>query len=113
MDAYERILKDIKEVKIQGATNIAIWGIKAFLMRPYKKYAKEILSLRETEPLLQNSIRFLLKSKDKKKDARILINYIEKGKESVKLKTLMAVLVVLNIEVTIKSPLDKIRNTTG
>ena len=38
---------------------------------------------------------------------------IEKGKESVKLKTLMAVLLVLNIEVTIKSPLDKIRNTTA
>jgi HTH-type transcriptional regulator / antitoxin HipB len=38
---------------------------------------------------------------------------IEKGKESVKLKTLIAVLKVLNIEVIIKSPLDKNRETTG
>lgn len=31
---------------------------------------------------------------------------IEKGKETVKLKTLMAVLNVLNIEIAFKSPLD-------
>lgn len=37
---------------------------------------------------------------------------IEKGKESIKLKTLMAVLKVLNIEVIIKSPIDHSGETT-
>jgi HTH-type transcriptional regulator/antitoxin HipB len=37
---------------------------------------------------------------------------IEKGKESIKLKTLLAILTVLNIEIIIKSPIDLQKETT-
>jgi HTH-type transcriptional regulator / antitoxin HipB len=37
---------------------------------------------------------------------------MEKGKDSIKLRTLMAVLKVLNIEIIIKSPIDQIRGAT-
>ena len=78
MTRFEKILKDIEDVRIQGATEIAKFGIKAFLLSPDKKSAEKILKTRPTEPLLQNCIAFLLKSKNIKKDSKNLISYIEK-----------------------------------
>ena len=59
---FDKILSDIKSVKIQGAENVAKAGIKAFLLEPTKKSAKKILKTRPTEPLMQNTIKILLKS---------------------------------------------------
>jgi translation initiation factor 2B subunit (eIF-2B alpha/beta/delta family) len=56
---FNKILSDIKSIKIQGAENVAKAGIQAFLTQPNKESAKQILSLRPTEPLLQNAINFL------------------------------------------------------
>ena len=64
---FNKILNDIKSVKIQGAENVCRAGIKAFLINPTKEGAKQILAQRETEPLLQNAISFLLGSKNQKK----------------------------------------------
>jgi len=47
-----KILSDIKSIKIQGAENIAKEGIKAFFLLPNKKTAKKIIETRPTEPLL-------------------------------------------------------------
>lgn len=51
---FNKICKDIKEIKIQGARNIAIAGLKAYFLFPFKKTKKKILSLRPTEPMLEN-----------------------------------------------------------
>lgn len=67
---FSKILKDIKSVKIQGAENVAKAGIKAYLINPTKYSAKKILSTRATEPLLQNAIRILSKSKNPKSSAK-------------------------------------------
>ncbi len=83
MSKFENILKDIKSIKIQGATNVALAGIKAFLIRPDEKSAKEILSTRPTEPLMQNSIGFLLNSKNPKKDSKKLFSYIKNSKKKI------------------------------
>ncbi len=68
---FNQILSDIKSIKIQGAENVAKAGIKAFLLNPTKTAAKQILSLRPTEPLLQNALksiqRFSKVSKELKK----------------------------------------------
>jgi len=79
----EKILQDIKDVKIQGATNVAKAGIKAFLLEPNKKTAKQILKTRPTEPLLQNSIKFLLSSKNPKKTSKKLLNYFKKSEKKI------------------------------
>lgn len=83
---YNKILKDIKTLKTQGAENVAKKGIEAFLLSPTKQSAKKIISIRETEPLLQNSINLLLNSKNNnKKTAKIILEEIEKShKEIVK-----------------------------
>jgi|APSaa5957512576_1039674.scaffolds.fasta_scaffold15040_2 translation initiation factor 2B subunit (eIF-2B alpha/beta/delta family) len=65
---FNKILSDIKSIKIQGAENVAKAGIKAFLLNPTKPAAKQILSTRPTEPLLQNAIRSIQKFTTVSKD---------------------------------------------
>jgi len=77
MKRFNKILKDIKDIKIQGANNIAKAGIKAFLLQPTKQSAKQILATRPTEPLMQNAIKFLLKSKNPKSSANKFLSYIK------------------------------------
>ncbi len=55
MKSFAKICKDIKDVKIQGAENIAIAGIKA--MKLNGASVKKLLSLRLTEPLLRTSLK--------------------------------------------------------
>ena len=59
---FEEILRRIKEVRIQGARNIAIAGLKAYSMRPTKKTVKKLLSLRKTEPALRNALNYAEKN---------------------------------------------------
>lgn len=51
---FNRILKDIKSIKIQGARNVAIAGLKAYRLNPSQSTKNKILSLRPTEPFLIN-----------------------------------------------------------
>lgn len=81
MKRFDRILSDIRKIKIQGAEHIAMYGIRAFMIQPDKVSAEKILSTRPTEPLLQNSIKILLKSKNKKKDSKKILNYIKKSND--------------------------------
>ncbi len=61
-----KIYKDIKDIKIQGATSIAKAAVKAYLLRPDKENKKRLLGLRPTEPMLSNAINFLSREKVKK-----------------------------------------------
>ncbi len=74
MDLFDRTIRDIKSIKIQGATNVAKYAVKAlkykagkikaknkkeFLGKLYH-YEKELLETRPTEPLMRNSLRYIL-----------------------------------------------------
>lgn len=74
MDLFKRTIRDIKSIKIQGATNVAKSAIKAlkyqakkikaknkkeFLGKLYH-YEQELLKTRPTEPLMRNSLRYIL-----------------------------------------------------
>ncbi|MFA5061459.1 MAG: hypothetical protein WC494_04055 [Candidatus Pacearchaeota archaeon] len=83
---FDKILRDIKSVKIQGAENVAKAGIKAFLLKPTAKSAKKIASVRPTEPLLQNSLKILLNSKNMKLTANKILREIEKSHERISKK---------------------------
>lgn len=52
-ESFNKISKDIKSIKIQGARNIAKAGLKAYLINPNKNSRKKLLSLRPTEPMLK------------------------------------------------------------
>ena len=51
---FNQIAKGIKTVKIQGARNIAKRALYAYNLIPTKESKKKILSLRPTEPMLEN-----------------------------------------------------------
>ncbi|MBU3923859.1 MAG: hypothetical protein KJ592_03005 [Nanoarchaeota archaeon] len=80
---FNKILNNIKSVKIQGAENVAKAGIEALLLIPTKSSAKKILKVRPTEPLLQNAIKLLLKSKDKKKSATKFLKDLKKAHDTI------------------------------
>ncbi len=80
---FNKILSNIKSVKIQGAENVAKAGIEAFLLESNKFSAKKILAVRPTEPLLQNAIKILLKSKFPKKTAKKFLSDLKKSHEAI------------------------------
>ena len=51
---FDRISKRIQEIKIQGARNIAKAALKAYSLVPTKQSKKRLLSLRPTEPMMEN-----------------------------------------------------------
>ena len=79
---FNKILEDIKSIKIQGAENIAKAGIKAFLLSPTKQSSKKILKTRPTEPLMQNAIKLLLKSKYPNRTAKKFLTNLKKAHET-------------------------------
>ena len=54
MDRFDKICKDIKEVRIQGARNIARAALQAYSIKHTLKSKKILLGLRPTEPMLVN-----------------------------------------------------------
>jgi len=49
---FTKICNDIKNIKIQGATNVAKAALQAYYLFPEEKTKKILLSLRPTEPML-------------------------------------------------------------
>ena len=86
---FNQILEDIKDVKIQGATNVAKASIKAYILANkqkqinLKKATKQILATRPTEPLMQNAIKFLQKSKHPESSAKKYLDYIKLSKTKI------------------------------
>ena len=62
MDSFSKICKDIKSIKIQGATNVAKAAVRAYCLKPTKKSKDILIKLRPTEPMLHNSLEVLEKS---------------------------------------------------
>ena len=54
---FNKICEDIKSLKVQGARNVALAGLKAYYLIPTSSSMKKLLALRPTEPLLANALR--------------------------------------------------------
>jgi len=52
--AFEKICKDIKSIKIQGARNVAKAGLKAYTLNPSMQAKRKLIGLRPTEPMLKH-----------------------------------------------------------
>ena len=59
---FNQITRDIKSVKIQGARNIAKAALLAYSLIPTKKSKKKLLSLRPTEPMMENVLNLAEKN---------------------------------------------------
>lgn len=62
MSDFNKIVRDIKELKIQGARDIAFAGLKAYTLRKDQKSLKKLINARPTEPNLRNIIKFAQKT---------------------------------------------------
>jgi translation initiation factor 2B subunit (eIF-2B alpha/beta/delta family) len=85
--SFRQIAKDIKALKIQGASNVARAGLKAYSLKPTKSSIRKLLSLRPTEPMLRNALYYA--EKYSVKDALNLVNRnrektVEHGKKFIK-----------------------------
>ncbi|MEE9323734.1 MAG: hypothetical protein V3U72_04270 [Candidatus Aenigmarchaeota archaeon] len=87
MSKFEKTLRDIKSVKIQGAENIAKASIEALMsyfskksfrkggvfLSKFSSVSKRLAKTRPTEPLLRNSIRFVEKEIGSEGDPKELV----------------------------------------
>ena len=60
---FNQIVKDIKEIKIQGARNIAKKALYAYSLIPTRTSKKKLLSSRPTEPMMENVLDMAEKGK--------------------------------------------------
>src|SRR3989344_8618362 len=58
MNDFDKICQDIKDLKIQGAVNVAKQGLEAYSLKPTKESIRKLLSLRPTEPMLRNVLEY-------------------------------------------------------
>lgn len=77
---FGQICRDIKSLKIQGATNVARAGIQALKLKHDPASVKKIISLRPTEPALRNAIKFSLKDMKNNPD-KVLRHFDEAQKK--------------------------------
>jgi ribose 1,5-bisphosphate isomerase len=75
---FNKIAKDIKEVKIQGARNIAKSALYAYSLIPTKASKKKLLSLRPTEPMLEKVLTLADKTSYKQ-----ILNHFESSQNSI------------------------------
>lgn len=64
---FNKIVKNIKQIKIQGARNIAKAALHAYSLIPTKNSKKKLLSLRPTEPMMENVLNMAEKGISKNK----------------------------------------------
>lgn len=72
--SFEKRLLDIKSLKVQGATNVAVYGVKALVefsnsiksknpkqyLSKLSKAAAKVSSVRSTEPMLRNFLNYIM-----------------------------------------------------
>ncbi len=63
---FDKIARDIKSVKIQGARNIAKAALYAYSLIPTKASVRKLLSLRPTEPMLEKVLNLIKKEPPQK-----------------------------------------------
>ncbi len=79
------IVSDIKSLRVQGATNVALASIKALrlaakrssdrlLMQNLNKTARLLVSTRPTEPMMRNALRYILHFVERAEDKRKVLD---------------------------------------
>jgi ribose 1,5-bisphosphate isomerase len=58
---FNEIVNNIKQIKIQGARNIAKAALRAYQLIPKKSSIKKLISVRPTEPMLKNVLKLVEK----------------------------------------------------
>lgn len=75
---FDKAVKGIREIRIQGARNIAKKALYAYSLIPTKASKRKLLSLRPTEPLLRNVL-----NKAEKQSYREILQHFEDSQEKI------------------------------
>ncbi|MCK5149972.1 hypothetical protein KAJ87_03545 [Candidatus Pacearchaeota archaeon] len=75
---FDKIAKAIKDIKIQGARNIARKALYAYYLIPTKASKKKLLSLRPTEPMMEKVLGMT-----SKKSYHEIIKHFEEAQEKI------------------------------
>jgi translation initiation factor 2B subunit (eIF-2B alpha/beta/delta family) len=75
---FNKIAKSIKEIKIQGARNIAKAALYAYTLAPKKSSIKKLKSLRPTEPMLEKVLDLI-----DKKPYKEILNHFDYSQEKI------------------------------
>ena len=78
---FNKIARDIKNVKIQGARNIAKKALYAYSLIPTTASKKKLLSLRPTEPMLEKVLNML-----DKKSYKEILKHFEQAQDKINKK---------------------------
>ena len=78
---FNEICKAIKELKIQGAENVARAGIKALKLRHDINSVNKLVRLRPTEPCLRNAVNFVIK--DIKRNADLALKHFDDAQKRI------------------------------
>jgi len=62
---FDKIVDDIKKIKIQGARNIARAALNAYFIFPSEKSRKTLLKSRPTEPMMRNVLNMVKNNSEK------------------------------------------------
>jgi len=80
---FNQIAREIKEIKIQGASNIAKKVLYAYSLIPTKISKKKLLNLRPTEPMLENVL-----NKIEKQPYKEIEKHFDEAQEKINKNTL-------------------------
>lgn len=75
---FNKICRDIKSIKIQGARNVARKALEAYLLFPSKESKEKLISLRPTEPMLHRVLEEV-----EKNDPSEIINHFDFAQEKI------------------------------
>ena len=75
---FNRIVKGIKEIKIQGARNIAKKALYAYFLIPTKESKRKLLSSRPTEPMMENVLDLA-----EKKSYKEILKHFDSAQEKI------------------------------
>lgn len=76
---FERILKRIKTIRIQGARNVAKSALEAYTLLPSKISKKRLLNSRPTEPMM----RYVLDLAENKIPKKEILNHFDYAQEKI------------------------------
>ena len=76
---FDKILDEIKKIKIQGARNIAKKSLLAYSLIPTKESKNKLLSSRPTEPMMENVLELAENTKDYSK----ILKHFDEAQEKI------------------------------
>ncbi|MCL6500716.1 MAG: hypothetical protein K6T16_01630 [Candidatus Pacearchaeota archaeon] len=82
MNRFNRICHDIKNLKIQGAENVARAALRALAIKHDASSVRKLIALRPTEPCLKNCLKYALSFTDVQKGIKETLKIMDSARQA-------------------------------